>query len=105
MGPLFSAYVLAMLLGVVFIPLFVIALAMLRSASRAFVLASTFTMGAMIGFFLGVLAGSWLLEIHAGQTGSLVLLFTFAGASAVAGGVIALWLLGKLSGNSPWRRD
>ena len=64
MGPLFSAYVLAMLLGIVFIPLFVIALVMLRSASRAFVLASTFTMGAMIGFFLGVLAGSWLLEVH-----------------------------------------
>ena len=105
MGPLFSAYVLAMLLGIVFIPLFVIALAMLRSASRAFVLASTFTMGAMIGFFLGVLAGSWLLETHAEQTGSLVLLFTFAAASAVAGGVIAIWLLGKLSGNSPWRRD
>ena len=64
MGPLFSAYVLAMLLGVVFIPLFVIALAMLRSASRAFVLASTFTMGAMIGFFLGVLAG----QLAAGNT-------------------------------------
>jgi len=105
MGPLFSAYVLAMLLGVVFIPLFVIALAILRSATRAFVLSSTFTMGAMIGFFLGVLAGSWLLEVHPEQSGTLVLLFTFAGASAVAGGVIALWLLGKMSGNPPWRRS
>jgi hypothetical protein len=105
MGPLFSAYVLAMLLGVVFIPLFVIALVMLRSATRAFAISATFTMGAMIGFFLGVIAGSWLLEIHPEQSGTLVLLFTFAGASAVAGGVIALWLLAKISGNPPWRRS
>jgi len=105
MGPLFSAYILAMLLGIVFIPLFVIAFAMVRSTTRAFILASTFTMGAMGGFFLGVLGGSWLLNVHPDQTGSLVLLFTFAGASAVAGGVIALWLLGKISGNPPWRRN
>ena len=105
MGPLFSAYILAMLLGIVFIPLFVIALFMVRSTTRAFILASTFTMGAMGGFFLGVLGGSWLLNVHPDQTGSLVLLFTFAGASAVAGGVIALWLLGKISGNPPWRRN
>ena len=105
MGPLFSAYILAMLLGIVFIPLFVIAFFMVRSATRAFILASTFTMGAMGGFFLGVLGGSWLLNVHPDQTGSLVLLFTFAGASAVAGGVIALWLLGKISGNPPWRRN
>ena len=45
MERLFSAYVLAMLLGIVFIPLFVIALVMMRSASRAFVLAATFTGG------------------------------------------------------------
>jgi len=105
MGPLFSAYILAMLLGIVFIPLFVIAFFMVRSTTRAFILASAFTMGAMGGFFLGVLGGSWLLNVHPDQTGSLVLLFTFAGASAVAGGVIALWLLGKISGNPPWRRN
>ena len=40
MAALFSAYVLAMLLGIVFIPLFVIAFATLRSASRAFLLAT-----------------------------------------------------------------
>ena len=82
-----------------------IAFFMVRSTTRAFILASAFTMGAMGGFFLGVLGGSWLLNVHPDQTGSLVLLFTFAGASAVAGGVIALWLLGKISGNPPWRRN
>ncbi|HET9474939.1 MAG TPA: hypothetical protein VFO82_13660 [Steroidobacteraceae bacterium] len=105
MGPLFSAYVFAMLIGVVFIPLFVIALAMLRSSTRAFVLAATFTMGAMAGFFAGVLLGSWLMDSHPQETGSFALFLTFASASAVAGGVIAVWLLGKLSGNPPWRRN
>ena len=105
MGPLFSAYVLAMLLGIVFIPLFIIAYVMTRSASRAFVLAVTFTGGAMVGFFLGVLLGSWLMDTHPQETGSFALFITFASASAVAGGVIAVWLLGKLSGNPPWRRN
>src|ERR1044072_394179 len=54
MGPLFSAYVLSMLLGIVFIPLFVIAFVVLRSSSRALVLAAPFTMGAILGFFLAV---------------------------------------------------
>ncbi len=103
--PLFSAYVLAMLLGVVFIPLFVIALAILRSASRAFVLAATFTGGAMVGYFAGVLLGSQLMDVHPQEGGSLALLLTFASASAVAGGAVAVWLLGKISGNSPWRRN
>ncbi|HEX5160986.1 MAG TPA: hypothetical protein VFV88_04645 [Steroidobacteraceae bacterium] len=105
MGSLFSAYILAMLLGIVFLPLFVIAFAMVRSVGRAFILASTFTLGAMGGFFLGVLGGSWLLEVHPDETGSVVMLLTFAGAAAVAGGVIALWLLGRMSGSPPWRRD
>jgi hypothetical protein len=105
MERLFSAYVLAMLLGIVFIPLFVIALVMMRSATRAFVLAATFTAGAMMGFFLGVLLGSWLMEVHPQESGSLLLLLAFASASAVAGGAIATWMLGKLSGNPPWRRN
>jgi hypothetical protein len=105
MAALFSAYVLAMLLGIVFIPLFVIALAMLKSATRAFVLAATFTGGAMGGFFLGVLGGSRLLNTHPQEDASLLLLLTFASASAVAGGAIALWLLGRISGSPPWRRN
>src|SRR5262245_5769308 len=105
MPPTFAAYVLAMLLGIVFIPLFVIALWMLSSATRAFVLAASFTGGAMIGFFLGLLGGSWLLDTHPHESASLALLLAFASVSAVAGGVIAVWLLGKLSGNSPWRRS
>lgn len=103
MGPLFSAYILAMLLGIVFIPLFVIALVMLRSSMRAFVLAATFTMGAMLGFFLGVLLASWLLHLHSQETGSLLLLLAFASASAVAGGALAVWLLGRFSKYPPWR--
>ena len=87
------------------IPLFIIAFVMLQSASRAFVLAATFTGGAMLGFFLGVLLGSWLMDVHPQEGGSLALLLTFASASAVAGGALAIWMLGKLSGNPPWRRN
>jgi len=105
MGPLFSAYVLSMLLGIVFIPLFVIAFVVLRSSSRAFVLAATFTMGAMLGFFLAVLLGSWLMAPHSQDNTSLALLLTFASAGAVAGGAISVWLLGKLTKHPPWRRS
>lgn len=104
MRSLFSAYVLAMLLGVVFVPLFVIALALLRSPSRAFVLAATFTLGAMLGFFFGVLLGSWLLDTHPQDSSSLALLTTFASASAVAGGAVAVWLLARFTDHPPWRR-
>jgi hypothetical protein len=89
----------------VFIPLFLIAFWILESSTRAFVLAATFTGGAMLGFFLGVLAGNWLIHTQPQENASLLLLITFASASAVAGGAIAVWLLGRLSGSTPWRRD
>ena len=89
MGPLFSAYILAMLLGIVFLPLFVIAFAMVRSVGRAFILASTFTLGAMAGFFFGVLGGSWVLDVHPDETGSVLLLLTFAGAVIILVGIIS----------------
>jgi hypothetical protein len=44
------------------------------------------------------------MELHMQEIRSHVLLFAFAGAGAVAGGVIAVFLLGKVSAKPPWRR-
>jgi len=95
---------LMMLGGAFFVPLFVIALAMLRSPLRAFVLAATFTIGATAGYCLSILAAPGLMELHMQEIRSHVLLFAFAGAGAVAGGVIAVFLLGKMSARPPWQR-
>lgn len=93
-----------MLGGAFFVPLFVIALAMLRSPTRAFVLAATFTIGATTGYFLSFLAAPELMELHMQEIRSHVYLFAFAGAGAVAGGVIAIFLLSKVSAKPPWQR-
>ena len=73
-----------------FIPLFVIGMAMLRSATRAFVLAATFTGGSMIGVVLERAARQLADGSAPQESGSLLLLLTFASASAVAGGAIAV---------------
>ena len=90
--------------ALIFIPLLVIAMAVLRSPTRAFVLSATFAMGGMVGFFLGLLGGGPLLGRHSSQTPELIYLFTFAALAAIAGGLIAVWLLGKLAGRSLWQR-
>jgi hypothetical protein len=89
--------------ALVFIPVLIIALVRLRPV-RAFVLAAAFTIGAMAGFFAGLLAGSPLFGPFGGDDTKLIWLFSFASFMAIAGGVIAAWLLGKLGGQSPWRR-
>lgn len=88
---------------VLFIPTFVIGMAVLRAPSRAFVLAATFSIGATIGFFLGSAAH----PLFPGRLGELdkIYVLTFASLAAIAGGVSAVWLLGRLSGHSLWRRE
>jgi hypothetical protein len=101
---LFSIILLMMLGGAFFVPLFVIALAMLRSARRAFVLAATFTIGATAGYCLSFLVAPELMELHMQEIRTHVLLYAFASAGAVAGGVLAVFLLSKLSARPPWQR-
>ncbi len=98
-----SPYVV-LVAAVVFWPVLIIAMAMLRSPSRAFVLAGAFTIGSMIGSGLSLLAATPLFDHRSGDT-QTYLTFTFAALGAIAGGLIAVQLLGKLAGRSLWRRE
>jgi hypothetical protein len=99
---MFLPYVL--LVGVVvFWPTLVIAIATLRSPSRAFALAGAFTLGSMTGAWLSLIAASPLFMERLGDTRTW-LIFAFATLGAIAGGVIAVHLVGRIAGRSLWRR-
>jgi hypothetical protein len=89
--------------AVVFWPTFIIAMAMLRAPGRAFVLYGTFTLGSMLGALLSLLAAMPLIRRTWGDAQTYYT-FAFAGLGAIAGGVLAVHLLGKLAGHSLWRR-
>ena len=89
--------------GMAFVPTFLVALVMLRSVWRAFVLAAAFTGGAFAAFIGCAFVGSWLLRPQMGQE-SEPLVWAFATAGAIGGGVLALYVLGRFSRYPPWRR-
>lgn len=95
--------IVALVGGLVFVPLLVISLLMMRPV-RAFVLAASFTLGAMGGFLAGLLAGDPIFGPFGGDGTKLFWLILFASLAAIGGGVLAVFLLGKLSGQSLWRR-
>jgi hypothetical protein len=88
---------------VVFWPTLIIAMAVLRAPMRAFVLAGTFTLGAVIGSVLSLTAAIPLIPRETGDVRTYFV-FAFVSLGAIAGGVIAVFLLGKLAGYSLWRR-
>jgi hypothetical protein len=90
--------------AVIFWPTLIIGMAVLRSPSRAFVLAGSFTIGSMIGAVLSLYAAAPLFRHRSGDP-QTYLTFTFAALGAIAGGLIAVQLLGKLAGRSLWRRE
>jgi len=104
MGPLFSSFVIFMLAGCLFVPTFVFALAMLRSARRAFVLSAAFSMGALAGGLGAFALALWVVARRHSSSVTDMLVMLFAAAGAVAGGVVAVYLLGRLSKYPPWRR-
>jgi hypothetical protein len=105
MGVLFSAMTLAVMSACLFVPIFVVALAMRLPALRALALSGTFTLGAVAGAIFATWLGKLLLgRAHDASINDLYgVLFLAAGAAA--GGVIAVWLLARLSKSPPWRRD
>jgi hypothetical protein len=88
---------------VIFWPTFIVAIAFLRSPSRAFVLSGTFTMGGVVGSALSLAAAIPLIPREVGDARSYWI-FAFCALGAIAGGVLAVFGLGKLSGQSLWRR-
>ena len=94
----------ALLIGiVVFWPTLIIAMAVLRAPMRAFVLAGTFTIGAVIGGVLSLTAADPLIGRQLGDERTYFM-FGFTVLGAIFGGVLAVFLLGKLAGYSLWRR-
>jgi MFS family permease len=105
MGVMLSAMTLVTMSAGLFVPIFVIALAMRLPALRALALSGTFTLGAVVGGIAASWLGSLLLgRVHDRNIDDLYgVLFLAAGAAA--GGVLAVWLLARLSNTSPWKRD
>jgi len=84
----------------VFVPLFAVGLIMLKSLSRAFVLAVVFAVGATIGFVLAALCADAAVGHAVGNEGRQAMLVAFNAAGAAAGGAIAVWILLKRSNPS-----
>jgi hypothetical protein len=99
-----SLLTLAMVAVCVFVPVFVIALIMLKQVSRALVIAAVFAVGATVGFLLAGMAGHWAVWRAVASEIREALLVAFATAGAAAGGVLAVWALEKNDKESPWRR-
>ena len=104
MGPAFVMFGWFFIASLVFLPAFIIALVMLRSARRGLVLAATFTAGAFMGFLGCAVLGSWLMGVHPQELRSFTLFLVFATAGAIGGGVLAVGVLGHFSKYPPWRR-
>ena len=105
MGPAFVVFSWVTVIGLQFLPVFIIALFMLRSVKRAFVLSATFTAGAFAGFVGFGFLGAKLIELHVMEPGSAALVIAFATAGAVGAGVLAVYFLGRFAKYPPWRRQ
>lgn len=88
----------------VFVPLLIIAIVRFESVAIAFAVAATFSIGAMVGFFLSLLLAGLVLPRPHDETGKLLMMFIFASGGAIGGAAIALALLRKIAGDQPWRR-
>jgi hypothetical protein len=90
-----SALSLLLVAACVFVPVFGIALVMLKSARRAFSNASVFALGSVAGFWIaGSVAG--LVIGHAiGSEFRDAFGIAFVTGGAVAGGVLAVWALNR----------
>jgi hypothetical protein len=87
-----------------FVPTFVVAFVMLRSAARASALAATFSTGAFTGALVALLVSRSVVQQRHDILVTDTLSAVFITAGAVAGGVLAVYALGKLSRQPPWRR-
>jgi len=104
----FNFFLRAWLLGgMVFIPVFVIALALIRAPVRALMVSIAFTLGGSLAFatalLIGSRPGSALRSLPDTLLGdSLQLLY--ACAAAIGGGVLALFVFSKIVKTPPAQR-
>src|SRR5687768_11114902 len=85
----------------VFVPIFAIALFILKSAGRAFSIAAVFALGSVLGWCIA----GYLAQAAVGRAVSPEVRDAFGAAfstgGAVAGGVLAVWLLTRKTGIRP----
>jgi hypothetical protein len=92
----YPIWVITVLLGtVVFVPLFVIALIRLPTARVAFIVSASFSIGAMVGFFLSWLLALQVIPRHLDEAWNGIPVFVFVAAGAIGGAALALGLARK----------
>jgi hypothetical protein len=75
----------------VFVPLFIVALVMMKSVRRAFSVAAVFAAGSTLGYVLAGAASQWAVGREVAQETRQAMMIAFSAAGAAAGGAIALW--------------
>ena len=92
----YPIWVITVILGtVVFVPLLVIALIRLPSARLAFIVSASFSIGAMVGFFLSWLLALQVIPRHLDEAWNGIPVFVFVAAGAIGGAALALGLARK----------
>ncbi len=104
MGPAFAAFGWLLVASLVSAPAFLFGLARLRSIRRAFVLAATFGAGALAGLFGFGSIGAWFTQAQPLEFRSPAFAVAVGSVGAIAGGVIAVLVLGWISKYPPWRQ-
>ena len=99
-----SSFSLFLVAACVFVPMFVIALIMVKSALRALTVAALFSVGSVLGFVLAAALADWAVGHGVGSDVRQVMSVAFAVGGAVAGGVIAVWILERNNPHRPSRR-
>ena len=105
MGPAFYIGLVMTFAACLFVPMFLIALAMVRSGKRAFILAGAFSLGATATGLVSFATATALVARRHSDEINAMLVMAFAVAGAVAGGVLAVFLLSRLTRDMPWRRQ
>jgi hypothetical protein len=100
-----SSITVILVAACIFVPIFVIALVMLRSVLAALSLAAVFALGSACGFMLTAMVAQLAVGHAVGSPTRDALFIALATSGAVAGGVLAVWAIDRNNKNRPWRRS
>jgi|SRR6187455_1056161 uncharacterized membrane protein YdfJ with MMPL/SSD domain len=100
-----SSFTVTLVAISIFVPIFVIALVLLRSLLAAFSLAAVFALGSACGFMLTAMVAQLAIGHSVDSATREALFCALATSGAVAGGVLAVWAVDRKNKNRPWRRS
>ena len=75
----------------VFVPLFIVAVVMMKSVRRAFSVAAVFAAGSTLGYVLAAAGSEWAVGRGVSHETRDAMRVAFSAAGAAAGGAVALW--------------